>query len=599
MTYEVSSDAGAPTAADPVEEKVAAAADGDERKTEVDTKVVADVEEKKMPEPPSSDHPSVEKCSSFREESNFLSDLKEAEKKALIELRAKVEEAILEGKLLLEKQEEQKPMEKKEVAEEKGKNDPETREGGEGETAMLDQTKEKKEEVTEKEKADPEAQGGGEGEQAKLDRGKEEEEEVKEKECGEGEKAIPRQAKEEEDKEKVDPETREEEEEDEKAKLDQTADVEAEEKAAPLEEKAIATAASEAKNVGDSDKEATLWGVPLLPSKGSERADVILLKFLRARDFKVKDAFEMLRNVLVWRKQFRIDSILDEESLGVDFVAACYMDGVDRERHPVCYNMPGVFQNDKLYQETFGSEQGRERFQRWRVQLMEKGIKTLDFKPGGVASLLQITDLNNSPGPSKKELRTTMKQVVQLLQDNYPELVARNIFINVPFWYYAFHALISPFLTQRTRSKFVFARPAKVAETLLRYVPAEAVPVRYGGLKRDDDTEFSAEDGGVSEVIVKSNSTETLEIPAPEGGTTIYWDLSVLGWEVSYKEEFVPTDEGSYTIVVRKSKKMAAAELPVRNSFRNSEPGKVVLTIENNSFWKKKALYRYKIKKSC
>ncbi|RWV83085.1 hypothetical protein GW17_00055354 [Ensete ventricosum] len=597
MTSEVSSEAGAPTAADPVEEKVAAAADCDEKETEVDTKVVADVEEKKMSEPLSSDPPSVEKCSSFREESNFLSDLKEAEKKALIELRAKVEEAIFEGKLLHEKQEEQKPKEKKEVTKEKQKTDPETREGGEGETAKLDQAKEKKEEVTEKEKADHEAQRGGEGEQAKFDQGKEEEE-VNEKECGEGEKAIHRQAKEEEEKEKVDPETQEEGE-GEKAKVDQTADVKAEEKAAPLEEKAIATAASEAKNVGDSDKEATLWGVPLLPSKGSERADVILLKFLRARDFKVKDAFEMLQNVLVWRKQSRIDSILDEESLGADFVAACYMDGVDRERHPVCYNMPGVFQDDKLYQETFGSEQGREKFQRWRVQLMEKGIKALDFTPAGVASLLQITDLNNSPGPSKKELRTTMKQVVQLLQDNYPELVARNIFINVPFWYYAFHALISPFLTQRTRSKFVFARPAKVAETLLRYIPAEAVPVRYGGLKRDDDTEFLAEDGGVSEVIVKSNSTETIEIPAPEGGTTLFWDLSVLGWEVSYKEEFVPTDEGSYTIVVRKSKKMAAAELPVRNSFRNSEPGKVLLTIENNSFWKKKALYRYKIKTSC
>lgn len=55
-----------------------------------------------------------------------------------------------------------------------------------------------------------------------------------------------------------------------------------------------------------------------------------------------------------------------------------------------------------------------------------------------------------------------------------------------------------------------------IAAAFSRYVPAEAVPVRYGGLKRDDDTEFSAEDGGVSEVIVKSNSTETLEIPAPE-----------------------------------------------------------------------------------
>lgn len=65
---------------------------------------------------------------------------------------------------------------------------------------------------------------------------------------------------------------------------------------------------------------------------------------------------------------------------------------------------------------------------------MEKGIKKLDFKLGGVASMLQITDLKDSPGPSKKELRIAMKQIVQLLQDNYPEFVARNIFINVPFW---------------------------------------------------------------------------------------------------------------------------------------------------------------------
>ncbi|KAG1360768.1 hypothetical protein COCNU_09G002310 [Cocos nucifera] len=41
--------------------------------------------------------------------------------------------------------------------------------------------------------------------------------------------------------------------------------------------------------------------------------------------------------------------------------------------------------------------------------------------------MLQITDLKDSPGPSKKELRIAMKQVVQLLQDNYPEFVARNI----------------------------------------------------------------------------------------------------------------------------------------------------------------------------
>ena len=55
----------------------------------------------------------------------------------------------------------------------------------------------------------------------------------------------------------------------------------------------------------------------------------------------------------------------------------------------------------------------------------------------------------------------------------------------------------------------------------------------------------------------------------------------MLGWDVSYKEEFVPDDEGSYAIIIQKGKKMGPQEETVHNSFRNSEPGKIVLTIEN------------------
>lgn len=58
---------------------------------------------------------------------------------------------------------------------------------------------------------------------------------------------------------------------------------------------------------------------------------------------------------------------------------------------------------------------------------MEKWIQKLNLKPGGVSSLLQINDLKNSPGPSKKELRIATKQTVTMLQDNYPELVAKNV----------------------------------------------------------------------------------------------------------------------------------------------------------------------------
>ncbi|KAF7842351.1 patellin-4 [Senna tora] len=302
----------------------------------------------------------------------------------------------------------------------------------------------------------------------------------------------------------------------------------------------------------------SLWGVPLLPSKAAEGIDVILLKFLRARDFKPTEAFEMLKKTLRWRKESEMDSAVAEADLGSDLGGAAFMDGVDREGHPVCYNVFGVFGREEVYEKAFGTEEKRREFIRWRCQVMEKGIGKLSMKAGGVSSLLQVNDLKNSPGPAKKELRVATKQALAVLQDNYPEMVAKNIFINVPFW----------------------------------YIPMEEIPVNYGGFKRENESEFTdEEDGGVSEISLKSGSTATIEIPCEEVGNTVVWDLTVLGWEVNYKEEFVPSDEGSYTVIVQKEKKMGSHEGPVRNSFRNNEAGKVVLTVENSSSKKKRVLY--------
>ncbi|KAM7530364.1 hypothetical protein LguiB_033774 [Lonicera macranthoides] len=444
----------------------------------------------------------VEKSSSFKEESNFLSDLKDHEKKALSELKSKLEEAI-NGDTLFKK-DEPKPKETLKTEE----------------CAKEEETPKTEECANEKEKSKSE-----------------------EKDCEEKEESKP----------------------------DSGIEI---------------------------NKDISIWGVPLFPCNETEGTNVVLLKFLRARDFKVNESFEMIKKTLLWRKESNIDSILDED-LGCDLASAAYMSGVDREGHPICYNIFGVLDDEELYKKTFGAEATRGQFLRWRVQLMEKGIQKLDLKAGGVNSLLQINDLKNSPGPAKKEVRVAIKEAVGILQDNYPEFVARNIFINVPYWYYAFHALMSPFLTQRTKSKFVVVHPAKVTETLLKYIPIEEIPIQYGGLKRENDFEFSIDDGVVSEILIKAKSTETIEIPAPEAGTTFIWDVTCLGWEVYYKEEFVPMDECSYTIIVQKGKKISSSEGPIRNTFKTNESGKIVLTFENSSSKKKKVFYRFKVKKSC
>lgn len=514
---------------------------------------------------------------SFKEESNFVADLKESEKKALQELKVRVEEAIKNNEFV------EPPPKEETAAESKAESAEEPKEEVKivtGETSEIAEMKVSPEAEIPVAPEAPAAAKEGEEPKPAVEVG-----EVKIAEAGEEIKKVevkPAEAAEEvkamtEGGEEVKPAEAGEE-----VKALPEGEIPQAEVVPAVEEPVIA-------------EEIYVWGVPLMPSKGDERTDVVLLKFLRARDFKVADAFTMLKNTILWRKKFGADSIL-EEDFGNELDGVAYMHGFDKEGHPVCYNVYSVFEDKERYNKTFGDDAKRDKFLRWRVQFLEKGIQQLSFSPGGINSMVQITDFKNLPGLGKWEQRQATKKAVALLQDNYPEFVAKKIFINVPWWYLAFNTMISPFLTQRTKSKFVVARAARVSETLFKYISPEHVPVQYGGLSRENDDEFSAADGGVSEQIVKSGAKHVVEIPTTEVGSTLVWDLVVSGWEVSYGAEFVPSAESSYTVIIQKARKFAPNEEPVRQSFKIGEPGKVALTIDNTSSKRKKILYRSKVK---
>ena len=188
-----------------------------------------------------------------------------------------------------------------------------------------------------------------------------------------------------------------------------------------------------------------IWGVPLNSPPAAadgaaaaasppvdERADVVLLKFLRARDFRVRDAHAMLLRCAAWRAEFGADAVLDEDLGFKDLEGVvAYMHGWDREGHPVCYNVYGEFQDKELYEKAFGDEEKRERFLKWRIQLLERGIREqLDFSPSGICSMVQVTDLKNSP-PMLGKHRAVTRQALALLQDNYPEFVAKKVQYNL------------------------------------------------------------------------------------------------------------------------------------------------------------------------
>lgn len=345
-----------------------------------------------------------------------------------------------------------------------------------------------------------------------------------------------------------------------------------------------------------SSSSCSMWGIPLLG--GDEKADVILLKFLRARDFKVSDSLHMLEKCVSWRKEFGADTILEEDFSGFKELegVVAYMNGYDRDGHPVCYNAYGVFKDKEMYEKIFGDEEKLKKFLRWRVQVLERGIEQLHFKPGGINSIIQVTDLKDMP---KRELRVASNKILSLFQDNYPEMVARKIFINVPWYFSVLYSMFSPFLTQRTKSKFVISKEGNVAETLYKFIRPEDIPVQYGGLSRPTDLQ-NGPPKPASEFTVKGGEKVNIQIEGIEGGATITWDIVVGGWDLEYSAEFVPNGEGSYTIAVEKPRKIAANEEAIHNSFTSKEAGKMVLSVDNTASRKRKvAAYRYIVRKSA
>ncbi|XP_061362829.1 patellin-3-like [Gastrolobium bilobum] len=529
---------------------------------------------------------------SFKEETNVVGDLPEAEKKALDELKHLIQEALNKHELTTPPPPPKAPeVTQQDKKQEDKKEEIITEEQKKEEVAEVEQEQDKKEEATEVEKKAPEVAE----EEKKAPEVTEEEKkaaEVTEEEKKE-EEAIedkPVSASEEpiiEVKPEAETATTGEEKKGEAVEEDGEKTVEA------IKETIVSVSAPavEEAPAPPSPEEVEIWGIPLL---ADERSDVILLKFLRARDFKVKDAFAMIKNTVRWRKEFGADALVDED-LGSDWDRVVFTHGYDKEGHPVCYNVFGEFENKELYNNTFSDEEKRNKFIRWRTQFLEKSVRNLEYSPTGISTIVQVNDLRNSPGLGKRELRQATNQALQLLQDNYPEFVAKQIFINVPWWYLAFSRMISAFLTQRTKSKFVFAGPSKSAETLFKYIAPELVPVQYGGLSREGEQEFTNADP-VTEVTIKPATKHTVEFPVSEKSHLV-WEVRVVGWDVNYGAEFVPSTEDGYTVLVQKSRKIAPAdETVITNSFKIGEPGKVVLTIDNQTSKRKKLLYRSKTK---
>jgi len=221
----------------------------------------------------------------------------------------------------------------------------------------------------------------------------------------------------------------------------------------------------------------SLWGVTINPASPPDaRGSVILMKFLRARNLNVGDALKMLLDTLKWREDFNIEAAMKEEYPADVFGNLGHIFGRDKENHPVTYNLYGA---NKDLKAVFGDV---DRFIRWRVALMERGIAEMDFEK--VDQMVQVHDYEGV-GMSSRDANSkkAASEATAIFQNYYPEFLYKKFFVNVPsflswiFWFF------KPFVSAQTLAKMnvVGSGAQTIGKELLPVIGASELPKRYGG----------------------------------------------------------------------------------------------------------------------
>lgn len=195
--------------------------------------------------------------------------------------------------------------------------------------------------------------------------------------------------------------------------------------------------------------------------------DTVLLRFLRARKWRVQEAFATLIECLSWRHEFGIDRIMreGEATIGSEPFESgvAYVWGEDRDGRLVCYirakhhekHKRSVQENVKLI--VYFMEVIRT-LRRHDEQLL---TAVIDFEGAGLSSF----DL------------PLAQFLTQCAQACYPEILGTVLILNAPWIFWGFWACMKRLLDPIIVSKVAFIKPSELCE----FVDPLMIPADFGG----------------------------------------------------------------------------------------------------------------------
>ncbi|CAL1286876.1 unnamed protein product [Larinioides sclopetarius] len=347
----------------------------------------------------------------------------------------------------------------------------------------------------------------------------------------------------------------------------------------------------------------------------------LFYRFCKARDFKIEEAEAMLRKHLIWRKETRLDTLLEEYKPPevvkyIPFSFLCF----DKDGCLIRYidlgsaDIRGIFKSAK-----------RIDLVKFTFQILEKDTERLKQQSKKLGRCeMKSTYIFNFKGFSfanatHREFLETFIHFAMLFQDNYPERINKALLINVsPYASLAF-SVVKHVLASALQQKIRFYGTGGYQEDLLQSIDADDLPAFLGGNRTDPDgnplcpsfvihgekvpkqyhlrhaEKKLSKAPGVQKLTVTRNSKEERCFEVKEAGSYLEWEFETKTKDIGFVICYVEEEEA---IELIPKQRIDTCYEPEKGLFKCEKPGKYVVVFDNSYSWiyPKEVYYRARVR---